>query len=338
MNNAVVVATHNERSDPSGWLQDVVPAGSDEPVRVVFVRRDDQKVYVRQVDPCEPDPPRIPLFDGDQVVLMVALSYASINTSPDVGNVAGLVLALRIVETRREGGIVYARTLRHGEEDTGARVHVEPGERVALETVTVELDHIDSLEEPTSSGHVPLTPVLAAWLSIGAHDPARIRYLLAAARRLDETNRHLIEVAKQRVALEAEDLAGPDIRRYLYRLIGAVESAMIALGRTIDMAVRANTLILSPPTPAPLPAAVSSSKKAVLAIRNAYEHIEDRALGLDRGSPSPDALTIFDYTRLLDDNVVVYGPHRLDLTHEVPQLLASVRDYFKSIAATDPWD
>jgi hypothetical protein len=320
--------------EPTAWLSEVALKGASAPVRVIFVRREGHNVIVRQIDPGDGTPPRVPLWDGDHIVVMQALSHIGINTNPEVGDVTGFLFGLRIVETRRERGTVYARTLKLGEVDDGSRVHVAPGEQVTLEAgaITVELDYLDSLEEPSESGYVSLTPVLATWYSVGPHDPTKVRYLLAAARRLDEANRRLIDVEQHRKALGDDGLAGPAIRRHVNALIGGVESAVIALGRAVDMVDRARRLIGATPT---VPASVTTHKPAITAIRNAYEHIEDRALGLERGHPHPDALTIFDYRRLVEHNAIVYGSHSLGLSDDVPQLLQDARAFFKAVAGTD---
>ena len=275
--------------------------------------------------------PAFPIWDGDDLIVMTALSHVSLNTREEVGDVSGFLFGLRIVETRREPGKVYARTLRLGEEDTGARVHVEPGEQVEFEegAISVELDYIDSLETTTESALAPLTPVPASWFSIGETDPAKMRYLLAASRRLDETNRRFGEIETHRKALGEDGLTGPAIRSHANALLGSVESALIGLGRTVDMADRANSLLGSN---TPVPQSITTHKTAVVAIRNAYEHIEDRALGLERGQPHTNALTIFDYRRLIEENIVVYGPHALNLDTDAPTLLSDARAFLKAVA------
>jgi hypothetical protein len=115
----------------------------------------------------------------------------------------------------------------------------------------------------------------------------------------------------------------------LFRLIGAVESAVVALGRSCDMVARAPELLGSTAT---VPASVSSSREALTAIRNAYEHIEDRALGQVKKKPHPDALTIFDQSELLTHDRIKYGSHSLDLAHEVSALLADAREFLKEAA------
>lgn len=319
---------------PAGWLSDVTLEGADSAVRVVFMRREGSRVVVRQVDPCDPDPERIPLYEGDELFVMKALSHMSMNTNPEVGDVSGLLFGVRIVEVRREPGKVFARVLRRGEIDTGARVHVGPDESLTFELGFVaELDHIDDLQEATESGHVPITPVLATWFSIGSPDPGTVRYLLAAGRRLDTANQRLIEIEHCRTMLTREGIAGPEIRTNFFELLGAVESAIIALGRVVDMVTRANELI---GCPVAVPDSIAAAAPAVTAIRNAYEHIEDRAVGRVQHRPHPDALTIFDYQRLISEDVIVYGTETLSLTTTVPGLLTTARQFLMA-AAGDDW-
>src|SRR4051794_30959050 len=97
------------------------------------------------------------------------------------------------------------------------------------------------------------------------------------------------------------------------------------------MASRAPALIGAA---APLPPTVVAKKKAITQIRNAYEHIEDRALGQVNQQPHPQALTIFDHKKLVEDDVITYAGHTLDLVTEVPALLDEVRQFLKDVAGT----
>lgn len=295
----------------------------------VFVRRDGNRILVRQKDPCDPEPERIPMYEGDEVIGLTPISHMSVNTTGEVGDLAGLIVSMRVVPTRREPGHVFARTLRHNEVDDGRRVHVEPGESVTLEQITVELDYIDSKELPTDSGYVPLTPVLWAWLSIGQRNNVQYRYLLAAARRLDQANEGLMAVQRHTEAANEATRYGPTFRRHLFAIIGAVESTVITLGRAIDMAQKAAA---SFGAAVELPETITSRAESVFAIRNAYEHIEDRALGTVRGKPDPIALTIFDHATLLREDTIVYGRHRLGLDDDVPILIAETRQHLKDAA------
>jgi hypothetical protein len=56
-------------------------------------------------------------------------------------------------------------------------------------------------------------------------------------------NFRLIDVDAATDVINAGDLAGPALRSNLVRLISDVESAMIALGRTVDMVTRCGELL-----------------------------------------------------------------------------------------------
>jgi len=317
---------------PVGWLSDVTLAGADRPVRVMLMRREGNRVIVRQVDPCDPEPERVPLYEGDELVVATAISHVSLHTTDDPDDASGFLVGIRVVEAGRENGVVKMRTLRVGEQDVGARVHIAPGESAQFGPgdLVLELDHIDNLQAPTVSGYVALTPTLATWFAGGPHDAVKVRYLLAAARRLDVANRRMIEIEECRSVLAEPGLPAPKLREVAFQLIGAVESAVIALGRAVDMVEKANRLI---GTSQPVPADISRLLPSITAVRNAYEHIEDRALGTEFGRPHPDAVTIFDYTALINNDVIVYGPHRVGLTSDVPLVIQQARAFIKKVAA-----
>ena len=105
---------------------------------------------------------------------------------------------------------------------------------------------------------MPLTPVLSTWFSFGQHDGESVRYLMAAARRLDSVNLRLMDVGNVTEALNGDDLPGPAMRSNVLRLIADVESAMIALGRAVDMVRRCASLIGAT---VPVPALISSAQQ-----------------------------------------------------------------------------
>jgi hypothetical protein len=81
----------------------------------------------------------------------------------------------------------------------------------------------------------------------------------------------------------------------------------------------------------PLPATITAKALALRDIRNAFEHVEERALGNVWGKPDADALSIFDQTDLLTRGVLTYASHRLDLRSEVlPMLLDARRAAFET--------
>ena len=167
-----------------------------------------------------------------------------------------------------------------------------------LESVVVELDAIDAREASAypEARYVPLTPTLWTWLAFGQHDPVKVRYVLAAARRLDAASALFDEIEHRIAELRQEDLPALVVRRSFFALVSRVETAVVALGRVCDMIVQARSLIRARTR---VPQSIRAKRVDLHEIRNAYEHIEDRALGRVREEPHPDALTIFDYKALV---------------------------------------
>jgi hypothetical protein len=117
--------------------------------------------------------------------------------------------------------VIYGRSLRQGEEVTGVR----------RGSITLELDAIDDVERRGRTGYVPVTSALWTWFQAGAHDPVKVRYPLAAGRRLDAAAQRVAKIEELRSDLEG--LAGQALasRQNVFRLVGAVESAVIPARR-----------------------------------------------------------------------------------------------------------
>src|SRR5262249_31478737 len=142
-------------------------------------------------------------------------------------------------------------------------------------------------------------------------DPAFFRYLLAAARRLDTAHSLCRDVL---AGLTDRNESFIPARHRLFAAIGRAETMCVALGRAIDMLAQVPSKFS---VPLPLPASISDVSPALRAIRNAFEHIKDRAFGNVFGKPHPDALSIFDQRDLISRGVLRYASHSLDLQQEV---------------------
>jgi hypothetical protein len=171
---------------------------------------------------------------------------------------------------------------------------------------------------------------LWTWLVFGAPpDPAFFRFLFAAARRLDSAHSLCTDVLG---ALTDRPEPFIKARQRLFAALGFAELMCVALGRAIDM-LRSVPSQFS--VPMPLPGNVSTLIPALREIRNAFEHIEDRALGNVHGKPHADALSIFDQRDLISSGVLRYASHSLNLRSEVlPMLVESRRLVLEVAAAT----
>jgi hypothetical protein len=158
---------------------------------------------------------------------------------------------------------------------------------------------------------------------------ALTRYLLAAARRLDTAHRGFQRIRHSLDTFESEG-PGPHTRRAIFEIVGDVETTVISLSRAIDMAMRVGSLTA---ITTPVPTSLRAVAPGLTKIRNAYEHIEDRAQGNVNRKPSPqEALTIFDWTSLFDDDAITYAGERLELS-DVPGLLLDTRAFLKMAAS-----
>jgi hypothetical protein len=355
--------TDGDQHQPTGCLAAIQRGTWEQPERAMLVSREGNRVYVRAVDPCDPEPQiplspgdevmlmenpdakfyvrkvdpsgpipeGIPLFDGDQVVAMEHLSHISHHMTAE--GAEGYLLEQRIVPDREEPGKVFARTLRYGEPDDGRRVHVRPGDDVSFDegSISIQIDYVDEWEGRGVTGYVPLTPVLFTWMRFGtSHSEDKQRYLLSAARRLDRAQTLFERVGELRHELQQSPPEGaPAVRRAVFDLVGTTELALVALSRAIDMCVKAPAVI---ETTISVPPTITNLRDCVVQIRDAYEHIDERAVGEVRRNPHVTALTIFDHDRIVADGVITYGGYYLDLAADVPDLITAARQYLKDAA------
>jgi hypothetical protein len=94
--------------------------------------------------------------------------------------------------------------------------------------------------------------------------------------------------------------------------------ALIALNRAMSMIGR------MPRHPFTTPPFVAWKLRQVVRLRDAYEHIEDRALGQVRNRPDPVALTAFDLS-LFGERRMRYGSSEIGIDYEATQLCLLLR-------------
>jgi hypothetical protein len=247
----------------------------------------------------------------------------TLNLTPNVGADDGLV-AVRVVPAGRDGSIVYGRTLALGEEDPGDAIAFYPyaGESLLFPagSITVYLRDVDLVSRRGPDGYAALADPMWVWLIAGPQvNQLAFRYLFAAARRLDTAhtlNAQLLD------ALNRSDENFYGARQRVFQALALAEVMCVAIGRVVDMLLRAEELT---GLTAVIPPRLDASRRAVREIRNAFEHIEDRAQGTVRGNPHPDALSIFDQRDLLSTGVVRYGPYAIDVVNELPPMILEAR-------------
>ncbi len=92
----------------------------------------------------------------------------------------------------------------------------------------------------------------------------------------------------------------------MFDALGDAESMCVALNRAISMIAQAPSTISAP---ADVPQEVSEIEHAVLAIRNAFEHIDERAVGKARRENASDAVSVFDQSDFFSSGVLHYAGH-----------------------------
>lgn len=304
--------------------------GGPEAIPVALHRREGATLYVRPLEPGESAAPISydPLLDS--VVLMIAVMYGAPGASDDAGGQT--TPPIRVVYDGEDGDVVFVRTLRVGEADTARPVYVKPGQRIDLKpnAFIVHLDVLDSQLVADSVGYAPLTHTVWSWLSLGMRDKSgrELLYVLAAARRLDAAAAAWTRVKDGLEVIRTwpTDTANPAVRARSFALVADLELAMIALRRVIAMVMNAEGCV---GIRAAIPAVISVNSRHVKAIRDSFEHIDERALGSVRGASSPDAASIFRQGRLASEGVVSYGSHELSI-ETVDDLLSESRSFIKT--------
>ena len=231
----------------------------------------------------------------------------------------------RIVPIKREGNVVYARTLRRGEEDTGEAVHLEPGDRLVIPAGELVIDsrNIDEYHNPKGLGdYRPVANTVWTWYQIATEQLGFFLFFFSLARRIDAA--HVLWALAIQARDKARDDGGILQRQGHFKVLAAAEVAIIALGRCYRM-VRA--LIEKYCPELQVPDRVTKTLEAVQEMRNAFEHIDERAEGkVGRGKVHPDALTIFHQPDFVESSILRYKDYELDFDADVIAALVDCRE------------
>jgi len=255
----------------------------------------------------------------------VEIGAISLNLTPEVG-ADDLMIWVRVVPAGKEGLRVYGRSLLPDELDDGRKIvvnrsigetlHFRPG------SVRFSIQDVDRLSKAGPDGYRPITNTIWRWLSLGnPASPEQFRYLLAAGRRLDGTHAILMQVSQ----LMGDESGGfYQFTERFMRALALSEILAVSLGRTVDLLDGVHSRI---GVALPLPTQIDVKKAGIRKLRNAFEHIEDRALGQVNGQPHPDAVSVFEQRAFITKGELTYAGFTLGLRDELPQLLLAARDY-----------
>ena len=245
-----------------------------------------------------------------------------------------LLLLGRLVPAGSDDNSVFARSLRPGEEDTGAAVHIPAGKQLVIKPgdLSFDSDKIDSRSPKGRGGYAPVADTIWTWYRmVGAKDQSLLMMLLAAARRLDAT--HVFWSATVDALDESATLAGIDRRSTLFRALAMAEVTVISLSRAVAMLYRLDekfSLGLQ------IPQEIESSRHTLRQMRNALEHIDDRAMGEAMDGTADSAMSIFLQPHFVDNGVLTYAGEGVVFTTGVPVALGHCREVLISVIDLRP--
>ena len=235
------------------------------------------------------------------------------------------LFAGRIIPIRREGNVVYARTLRRGEEDTGEVVNLEPGDRLVFPAggIVVDSRDIDEHYNPKGpGGYRPVANTVWTWYQVATEKLGFFLFLFAFARRTDAAHALWVSAIEARDKARKED--GIPQRQAHFNALAAAEMAIVALGRCYRMVI---ALVEKHCPELQVPDSVTKTREAVLEMRNAFEHIDERAEAkVGRDKFDADALTIFNQPNFVKASILQYGGYKLNFESDVVAALVDCRD------------
>ena len=252
----------------------------------------------------------------------------------NLGPADGTLHIGRMVPAGSDGNTVYMRSLRHGEEDTGEVVHVPAGKRMVIRAgdLSIDSEELDAKSPVGRGGYAPVADTIWTWYRIaGAEDSRLLMLLLATARRLDAT--HVFWAGTMDALDEAQSLENNERRSTLFRALAMAEVTLISLSRQMEMIYRLEqefNLGLQ------FPENFDSNKLAWRRMRNALEHIDDRAMGQAKDGTADSAMSIFFQPYFVDQGVLTYADHALSFAEGVPLVLGECRELIKSVIDIRP--
>ena len=245
-----------------------------------------------------------------------------------------LLFLARLVPAGSDENTTYARTLRPGEEDSGETVQVPAGKRLVIRPgdFSFSSDEIDARSPKGRGGYAPVADTLWTWYRLsGAKDPSLLMMVLAAARRLDAT--HVFWSATMEALEESAALAGIERRSTLFRALAMAEVAVISLSRGVEILYRLEErfdLSLQ------IPKEINSLRATLRRMRNALEHIDERAMGEASDGTAGSAMSIFFQPYFVDQGVLTYAGEGMLFTKGVPVALGHCREVIMSVIDLRP--
>ncbi len=232
-----------------------------------------------------------------------------------------LLLLGRLVPAGSDEDTVFARSLRPDEEDSREAVRVPAGKRLAIRPgdLSFSSEEIDARSPKGRGGYAPVADTIWTWYRlVGAKDQSLLMMLLAAARRLDAS--HVFWSATMDALEESATLVGIERRSTLFRALAMAEVTVISLSRAVAILYRLEERFA---LGLQIPDEIDSFRDTLRRLRNALEHIDDRAMGEAKDGTANSAMSIFFQPLFVDKGVLTYAGEGVVFTTGVPVALVS---------------
>ena len=249
--------------------------------------------------------------------------------TPDRESGGEHLLSARIVPVRREGNKVFVRTLRHDEEDTGEGVDIRAGDNLifAAGDLTINSRQMDAQSKQGLGGYAPVANTVWTWYQIIGEEAGFFIYFFALARRTDAAHALWALAIQERDKAKQEGAISQRIG--FLNAMATAEVAIIALHRGFTMV---SSLGDKFQLDVDVPPAVIKIGDAVREMRNAFEHIDERAQGKIgwSGGFDPEALTIFNQPDFIESSVLTYKNYTVNFKEDILSALLECREFIMS--------
>ena len=277
---------------------------------------------------------QVPAIVNDQRECAMAKVEHLMTAGPESGDGSGasceFLHSARLVLDSIEDKTVYVRSLRYGEETPDEPVIVPLGYEVKAKpgAIAIHLREIDERSAKGFGGYAPIANTVWTWYQFGVHDQRFLHFIFSFARRLDTA--HALWAVAIQDRDRANSLVGIEARVGLIGALATAEVAVVALYRAIRMA---KSLVERFRPDFSVPDGATSVLEPLKQIRDAFEHIDERAEGTSGQShnPDPDAWTIFEQPSFFSSGVLTYKNWSLGFDDDVLASLLDCRELIMEV-------
>ena len=285
-----------------------------------------------------------PMPQGIKHYTEAPITYLSLNQGATVG-VPDHLISVRVIATGKDANDVLARTVSHDEEILDFGIQLNAGERLVFPAnkLRISIHDLEHKNPKDANGYAPIANVVWTWLNLprgidvnAAQNQHALYFLESAGRRLDtvyhlwQQSVEIIEGAQKAIKSDSHS----QVRVKMFQALGYAELVCLGLHRVVVMVRDTQSHFNISFDARSLCSLESKIAPALMAIRHAIEHIDERTLGNVRQSTHPDAYTIFDQAQFYTSDTITYGSHSLNLRqHILPTIVFCRNKLFQAVVS-----